>query len=122
MDIVPLDTQEPEDNKYLSERAVFAKQLDRIRPVQKKLGKKERGLAALHDTFELIGGVPRLAIFADENTHEFYQLYFKYTQTQDKNVNHTIRVIAPAIPPTALDGDITDIEFEEVPIGDPPQD
>jgi hypothetical protein len=116
MDIVPKETQEPEDNSYLSERAIFAHQLDRIRPVDRKqvVGKRQRGLSALHDAFELIGGVPRLAIYADESPHEFYQLYFRYTQQTDKNVNHTIRILAPSIPPTALDGDITDIEFEEV--------
>ena len=116
MDLVPKDTQEPEDNSYLSDRAIFAKQLDRLRPVDRKqlVGKRARGLAALHDTFELIGGVPRLAIYADESPHEFYQLYFRYTQSTDKNVTHSIRILAPTIPPTALDGDITDIEFEEV--------
>ena len=116
MDVVPQDTREPEDNSYLSERAIFAHQMDRIRPIdrQKLVGKRARGLAALHDTFELIGGVPRLAIYADEQPHEFYSLYFKYTQATEKNVNHSIRILAPSIPPTQLDGDITDIEFEEV--------
>jgi hypothetical protein len=116
MDIVPKDSMEPEDNSYLSERAMFAHQLDKIRPIDRKslVGKKARGLAALHDTFELIGGVPRLAIHADENPTEFYSLYFRYTQSQDKTINHNIRILAPTIPPTALDGDITDIEFEEV--------
>src|SRR5271170_81711 len=116
MDLVPKETQEPEDNSYLSDRAIFAKSMDRIRPIDRKplIGKRARGLAALHDTFELIGGVPRLALYADESPHEFYQLYFRYTQSQDKTVNHNVRILAPTIPPTALDGDITDIEFEEV--------
>lgn len=124
MDIVPKETQEPEDNSYLSERAIFAHQMDRIRPIDRKavVGKRQRGLSALHDAFELIGGVPRLAIYADESPHEFYQLYFRYTQQIDKNVNHTIRILAPSIPPTALDGDITDIEFEEVQGGNQSQD
>jgi hypothetical protein len=116
MELVPKDSMEPEDNSYLSARAIFAHQMDRIRPIDKSkvVGKRARGLAALHDTFELIGGVPRLAIYADEQPHEFYQLYFRYTQSQDKTVNHNVRILAPTIPPTALDGDITDIEFEEV--------
>lgn len=116
MDLVPQDTREPaEENTYLSDRAVFARNLDQVRSMGKpKDSRRQRGLSALHDSFELIGGVPRLAIYADENPHEFYQLYFKYTQSTTKNVNTTVRVIAPSIPPTALDGDITDIEFEEV--------
>jgi hypothetical protein len=116
MELVPKDSLEPEDNSYLSDRARFSGQLDRIRPRPKPLTKRERGLNALHDVFELIGGVPRLAIHADENPTEFYNTYFKYTQTIDKNVSHTVRVIAPGLPPTALDGDISDIEFEEVPV------
>jgi len=117
MELVPKDTQEPqEDNTYLSDRAVFAHNLNHVRGLGKKstLTKKERGLAALHDVFQLIGGVPRLAIHADENPQEFYQLYFRYTQTVEKHHHHSIRILAPSIPPTALDGDITDIEFEEV--------
>lgn len=117
MDIVPSESREPaEDNTYLSDRAVFAKNLSQVREMGKqRVTRKERGLLALHDAFELIGGVPRLAIYADEQPHEFYQLYFRHTQSVDKNVNHTFRILAPSIPPTALDGDITDIEFEEVP-------
>ena len=30
-----------------------------------------------NDTFQLIGGVPRLAIWADQNPTQFYQLYSK---------------------------------------------
>lgn len=30
---------------------------------------------AFHDSFEMIGGVPRLAIWADANPTEFYKLY-----------------------------------------------
>ena len=115
MDMVPKETREPEEeNTYLSDRAVFAKNLSQMRNLGRKpLSKKERGLAALHDVFELIGGVPRFAIHADENPDQFYHIYFKYTQVQEKTINTNVRVIAPSIPPTALDG-VTDVDFKAV--------
>lgn len=113
MEIVPKETQEPEDNSYLSDRAIFANQLARIRP-RPKSSQREKTAQAYHDAFDLIGGVPRLALFADENPSEFYPIHARVTSIVEKNVTHSIKVIAPALRPTALDGDITDVEFEEV--------
>jgi hypothetical protein len=37
--------------------------------------KRQRVVNAFHDAFELIGGVPRLAIWADGHPTDFYKLY-----------------------------------------------
>ena len=37
---------------------------------------------AFHDAFQLIGGTPRLAIWADENPTEFFKLYGKLAPKQ----------------------------------------
>ena len=64
---------------------------------------------------ELIGGVPRLAVEADENPWELYRLQARLEAAEKaRHQSMTLRILAPAIPPTKLDGDITDVEFEEV--------
>lgn len=115
MDLVPLENMEPmEDNSYLSDRAIFS----RSREIERRLTQPKRRetlLDKIRATAELIGGTPRLAVEADENPWEFYRLQARLEIAEKaKNVNHTIRILAPTLPPTALDGDITDIEFEEV--------
>lgn len=123
MDLVPLENMEPmEDNSYLSDRAIFS----RSREIERRLQnpkRKETMLDRVRATAELIGGTPRLATEADENPWEFYRLQARLeTAEKQRNINHTLRILAPTLPPTALDGDITDIEFEEVrPPGSPPQ-
>lgn len=122
MDLVPLDTQEPmEDNSYLSELAVFS----RDREIERRLNnpkRKETMLDQVRKTDELIGGVPRLAVEADRNPWEFYKLRAKLEAAEkNKNFNLAVRVIAPGLPPTALDGEITDMEYEEVPAEPGPQ-
>ena len=118
MDMIPLDNLEPmEDNSYLSDRAVFArdKAIER-RLSRPKQSKRETLLEKYHAALELIGGVPRLAIMADEDPLNFMsQLIRLEIASQTKNVSHSISVIQPAIPPTALDGDdIQDIPFSDV--------
>lgn len=39
--------------------------------------KRKQVIDAFQDAFQLIGGTPRLAIWADENPTEFYRLYSK---------------------------------------------
>lgn len=106
MEMVPLDTMEPmEDNSYLSDRAIFArdKQIERrLRRPTKRESLQEQ----LDACFELVGGVPRMSIWADENPGDFYALRARVAlATQAKKIDHTIQVIQPAIPMTALDGE-----------------
>lgn len=72
-------------------------------------------------TFELIGGVPRMATEADENPWEFYRLKARLEISEkQRDINVAIRLIQPALPPTPLDGEgAIDVEFAEVPPGSP---
>lgn len=119
MDLIPLENLEPmEDNSYLSERAIFS----RSREIDRRLNqpkRKETFLDKVRAANELIGGVPRLAVEADEQPWELYRLQARLEAAEKtRNINHTLRILAPTIPPTALDGDITDVEFEEAQDGD----
>jgi hypothetical protein len=60
--------------------------------------KRSRVVNAFQDAFELIGGTPRLAIWADENPTEFYRLYSKLMpkeSTTESTGTTTIRHILP---------------------------
>src|SRR5450432_2774741 len=114
MDIVPLENLEPmEDNSYLSERAIWARQ----REIERRLSRpnrKETMLDQARASFELIGGVPRLAAEGDEQPWELYKLLARLEQAEKaKTVNHNVRIIQPSLPPTTLDGAI-DAEFQDV--------
>lgn len=115
MEVIPFENMEPmEDNSYLSERAIFARDKQIERQLTRK-GKRETLLDKYRAAFDLIGGVPRLAIMADENPQDFMaQLIRLETASLAKKVDHSIRVIQPSIPPTALDGEVMDIPFEDI--------
>lgn len=60
--------------------------------------KRKRVVNAFLDAFELIGGTPRLAIWADENPTEFFRLYAKLMpkeSTQETSGTTTIRHVLP---------------------------
>ncbi len=44
--------------------------------------KREKVVNAFHEAFELIGGVPRLAHWADQSPSAFYKLYARLLPTQ----------------------------------------
>lgn len=68
--------------------------------------KKERVLNAFHDAFELTGGIPRLALWADANPTEFYRLYSKMLPRQQDNTHKVDGdfVIKHVLPKGPLDG------------------
>mgnify|MGYP003628176384 CR=1 FL=1 len=72
---------------------------------------------SFHDAFALIGGTPRLAFWAQTNETEFYKLYaklFPTSATSDFELNNARpRRIIHSLPPTDLDGDITEAEFSD---------
>jgi len=75
-----------------------------IKPVTEPQRKKV--VSALNEAFELLGGVPRLTIWANnpENTGEFYKIWARSGQSLD--VVHSGEVIIrPSLPPSALDAD-----------------
>jgi len=115
MEMIPFENMEPlDDNSYLSDRAVFARDKDIERKLSRR-GKRESLTEKLQAATELIGGVSRMAIWADENPGEAYSLLARLEMaTMAKRIDHTIRAIQPSIPPTALDGDPMDVPFEDV--------
>jgi len=78
--------------------------LDRIRR------SPQRSNNAVYDAFDLIGGVPRLAVWADENPGEFFTKLLPRTMQSHQQTEHSgeIRIIS-AIPRTVLDGEFHDV-------------
>lgn len=77
---------------------------------------REKFLSALDEAFELIGGVPRLALWADQNPTEFFRLYGKtIPQANLLDIQGKMSMqILPALPRSPLDGeDIIDITPEK---------
>ena len=60
---------------------------------------------SFQSAFELIGGVPRLALWANENPNEFYKLYGKLLPSSNSSAlgEQSKLVIEMAIKPGALD-------------------
>lgn len=71
-----------------------------------KKSQKARVSEGLQDAFDLIGGVPRLALWANspENQGEFYKLWARNGQTIDM-VHSGEVIIRPALPLSPLDAD-----------------
>lgn len=65
---------------------------------------------AVHDAFDLIGGVPRLAVWADKNPGEFFTKLLPKTMQTHQQQEHSgeIRIIS-AVPRTAIDGECVDV-------------
>lgn len=60
---------------------------------------------AVHDAFDLIGGVPRLALWAHNNPGEFFTKILPRTLQSATQTEHSGEVIIrTAIPRTVLDG------------------
>ncbi len=62
--------------------------------------KRKQVVNAFLDAFQLIGGTPRLAIWADENPTEFYRIYSRLIPQQSKQETEqsgglTIRHVLP---------------------------
>jgi len=81
--------------------------LDRVRRSPRRANN------AVHDAFDLIGGVPRLAMWADANPGEFYCKLLTRTMQTHQQQEHSgeIRIIS-AVPRTAIDGDVIDVTPE----------
>jgi hypothetical protein len=87
----------------------FAEQKELIKRLPRRPFERNRILEALDEAFELIGGVPRLSIWAHRNPSKFYPLWLK-AAGQKVEVNHSGEVIIrPAIPRSPLDGTCTEV-------------
>jgi hypothetical protein len=111
MDIVPKETRFDETidgyaysvGEMLSGVARDCRRLNRVPKKQDR----SRVLGAMLETFELIGGVPRMAMWADLYPGEFYKLFGKQIPglVQQLNFNGPTQInIQPALPRSALDG------------------
>jgi len=75
---------------------------------------------AFHTAFEMIGGIPRLALWADANPTEFYKLYGRLLPSQSSAElgDDPVLTIQHALPPPqynpAKQPEIVDVELEEV--------
>src|SRR5688572_14182839 len=76
---------------------------------------RDKFLNAMNEAFELIGGVPRLALWADRNETEFYRLYAKtIPQASLLDIQGKMQMqILPALAPSALDQDVIDVTPEK---------
>lgn len=65
--------------------------------------KNKKAADAFQSAFDLIGGVPRLALWADKNPTAFFSLYSKLIpSTIQAQVNATIKIDAPWMNPNRL--------------------
>ncbi len=87
-----------------------------ITRLPKRAFDRQRVLQALDECYELIGGVPRMAMWAHANPTEFYKLWGKtIPQTNMLDVMGKLEHhILPALPPSALDELPPPIEGQKV--------
>ena len=66
---------------------------------------RQKVVAAFEDAFELIGGVPRLAVWAHSNPKEFYKLYGKLLPSTNSSAlgESNELVIKHVLPKSRLD-------------------
>lgn len=103
----------PEEQRAQLEE--MGRSLQRARGIPKDFNR--RSVAnAFHDAFECIGGVPRLAVWANHNETEFYKLYARLlpnaaSQDFDLGADKPTRIVH-SIPRSPLDGEILEASFE----------
>lgn len=65
--------------------------------------KSKKAADAFQSAFDLIGGIPRLALWADKNPTAFFSLYSKLIPSSiQAEVNATIKIDAPWMNPNRL--------------------
>lgn len=124
MDVVPKDpalTQyitEAEFHDMASTFSALAESGKSLVRLPKKDFDRRKVVAAFDEAFDLIGGVPRLAIWAHNNPTEFYKLYGKLIPSSAHMdiVGQVEHIIRPALPPSALDGEFTSHDGDRSPV------
>lgn len=93
---------------------VEAQKVSRL-PVPKELKRKEV-VRSFQEAFELIGGIPRLAIWGNDHPGEFYKLYARLIPPAVQEVSGEVRLIH-VLPRTLLDGEVSEaVIVQETPI------
>ena len=102
--VAPPPVYDPEDS-FSTQFERLAEQGDLKRLALPRELNRRQVVHSFMDAFHLIGGVPRLAYWADSHPTEFYKLYARLLPSQatkDVAETHERRIIH-AIPPTDLD-------------------
>jgi hypothetical protein len=99
-------------HQVLSEQATKA---NAVLVAPRRKFERQRFLDAMAEAFEVIGGVPRLAMWADSNLTEFYKLMGKtIPQANLLELQGKMQMqILPAMPPSPLDDEPIDITPEK---------
>lgn len=113
MEIVPKETQFEESvdgyvNNLLEFLSPAALECTAINRKPKQASRNTRLLDAIQETFEVIGGVPRMALWADGHPGDFYKLLGKQIpgMVQQLNFNGPTQInITPALARSPLDGE-----------------
>jgi hypothetical protein len=74
-----------------------------LRIPRNKQFNRQQVVNAFQNAFELVGGVPRLAIWADANPTEFFKLYAKLMPKQEQIEQNSEIIIKHVLPRTSLD-------------------
>lgn len=83
-----------------------ARMCQSVNKVPKEARRNTRLLDSIQVTFELMGGIPRLALWADANPGDFYKLMAKQIpgMVQQLNFNGPTQInITPSLPRSPLD-------------------
>lgn len=114
------DVPPPQQTQFISEEEYgqmgrtfneLASSSSRITRLPARKFDRQKFLQAMDEAFELIGGVPRFAMWANTNPTEFYKLMGK-TIPQSNMIDLMGKLdvkILPALPRSALDGDFSDV-------------
>ncbi len=94
----------------------LAKGCLKINRVPRNAERKQRFFQAMQEAFELVGGVPRLAIWADHNYTEFAKIMGKQMPGMIQNAlqintNGGQVIIQSSLAPPAMGGDALEGEF-----------
>jgi hypothetical protein len=93
-------------DEYLQMERVLAQsaeELPKVERVLKREFNRREVVEAFRDAFELIGGVTRLAVWANNNPTEFYRLYAKLLPKETEHTGNAELVIKHVLPPSKLD-------------------
>lgn len=80
-----------------------AEEYPKVERILKKEFNRREVVEAFRDAFELIGGVTRLAVWANQNPTEFYRLYAKLLPKETEHTGQSELVIKHVLPPSKLD-------------------
>lgn len=102
-----------EETRYVLNGIAEAPEGLRLRP--KNFTRKQIAEAFVN-AFEMIGGVPRLAVWADKNQDKFYPILAKLLPSASSDeVAEGEKIFRMAVPPKAIDGpiDVTPTRIKE---------